>query len=606
MSVTTLPASTGTSLAPHVEVGGSTISAAYTDALVELRVLVGVGTVGRCTLRFTAPGLELATRSPFAMDAAVTVKARSGEQGSTLETVFAGVVTSVGVDLRAGRTPELVVVAQDKAWNLTHTTETATITRKTYADVLTDLVRPGLSVQAQGLPTTQHPYLLRSGTALSFIDEIARRTGASWVVHDGTLHVWVGAATFAPAVTLAAGTGLEEFSVRVTDDAPSEVTVRGWDSRRQELIEATHTVPTTLPGSLTTLTGTLRTSTRTHLSANAGPVDAAEAATLAQGLAAARGRVLARGRGPVRPELRPGGTLTVQGMGPANATYPVQEVEHVYTRSGFHTRFVGGDRAAVAAPLTVGAGAPAPASPGFRHDGLVIGTVERLSISPGDRDTTAPEGNEQVMALVSLPGVDGALVSDWARIATVGGGPDSGIEFLPEIGDEVVVGFEGGDARRPVVLGGLHGAQAAIPAQVTEREQVVRRRIVSRRGHVIEIGDGSSDADEFIRLHLKGEQVSLRLGKDRADLTMPSGKPLKIKVGDTFLEMDGNGAVKIEGTTVSIKGTQKVTVEGNEIVLKGTQKVSASAMQVELKAQATATVEGTAQTVVKGGMVQIN
>jgi uncharacterized protein involved in type VI secretion and phage assembly len=210
------------------------------------------------------------------------------------------------------------------------------------------------------------------------------------------------------------------------------------------------------------------------------------------------------------------------------------------------------------------------------------------------------------MALLSLPGVDGALVTDWARLATVGAGPSSGIEFLPEIGDEVVVGFEGGDVRRPVVLGGLHGTKAAIPSAVTRDRKVDRRRIVSRRGHVIEMGDGTAEAEEFIRLHLKGEQVSLRLGKDRADLTMPSGKPLKIKVGDTFLEMDGNGAVKIEGTTITIKAQQKVTVEGNEVVLKGTQKVSASAIEAELKGQAKATVEGAAQTVIKGGMVQIN
>lgn len=605
MSTTTLPASTGTSLAPHVTVGGAVLPAAYTDALVELRVLVGVGTVGRCTLRFTAPGFALATRSPFAIAADVAVSARGVEQGATLQKVFTGVVTAVGVEQRAGRAPELVVVCQDKAWGLAHTTETATLAQKTYTDVLTALVRSGgLTLDAVGLPTTQHAYLLRSGTALAFVDEIARRTGASWVVHEDTFHVWVGTPTFAPAVTLESGAGLEEFSVRVTDDAPSEVTVRGWDARQQEPIQATHTVPTTLPGSLATLTGTLPTSTRTHLSANAGPVDASEAATLAQGLAAARGRVLARGRGPVRPDLRPGGALTVQGMGPGNATYPVQEVEHVYTRAGFHTRFVAGDRDPRAASLS--AATTPVASPGFRRDGLVVGTVERLSISPGDRGGNAPSAGSQVAALVSLPGVDGALVSDWARLATVGGGRDSGIEFLPEIGDEVVVGFEGGDARRPVVLGGLHGAKSTIPTGVVEGDKVARRRIVSRRGHVIEIGDGTSDADEFIRLHLKGEQVSLRLGKDRADLTMPSGKPLKVKVGDTFLEMDGNGAVKVEGTTVTLKGTQKVTVEGAEIVLKGTQKVSVSAVQVDVKAQATATVEGATQTAIKGGMVQIN
>lgn len=605
MSVTTLPASTGTSLAPHLTADGAPVPAKYTDALVELRVLVGIGTVGRCTLRFAAPGFELATRSPFGIGKTVTVKARGTERGATLETIFAGTVTSVGLDQRAGGTPELVVVVQDRSWDLTHAAETEALTDQSYDAALEKVIRAPLTLRTYDLPRARHAYLLRSGTALSFLDEIARRAGASWVVHDSTIHVWTGDATVAPAVTLAARTALHEFSLRVTDDVPSTVTVRGWDSRKQEAVEGTATVPTTLPGSLDTLTGRIPTSQRARLVADVGPVDAAEARTLAHAVATSRGRVLARGKGPVRPDLRPGGTVTVQEMGPANATYPVREVEHLYTRSGFHTRFVAGDRDPSPIPSPAAGAGALGVSPGFRHEGLVVGTIARLSLG-NNRPEGVPDPAEQVMALVTLPGVDGRLSTDWARIATVGGGASSGVQFLPEVGDEVVVGFEGGDARRPVVLGGLHGPQARVPAGLTKNSDVVRRRLVSRRGHAVEIGDGTSEKDEFIRLHLEDEKVSLRLGKDRADLTMPSGKPLRIKVGDTFLDMDGNGAVKIEGTTISLKATQKVTLEGGEIVLKGTQKVSASAAQVEVKGQAQATVDGGGQTVIKGGMVQIN
>ena len=81
MSVTA-PDSTGTSLAPHVEVEGSPVPTAVTDALVELRVLLGVGTVGRCTVRLAAPGFALATSSPFAIGRRVTVSARGLEHGA--------------------------------------------------------------------------------------------------------------------------------------------------------------------------------------------------------------------------------------------------------------------------------------------------------------------------------------------------------------------------------------------------------------------------------------------------------------------------------------------------------------------------------------------
>ncbi|HEX7432604.1 MAG TPA: phage baseplate assembly protein V, partial [Anaerolineaceae bacterium] len=43
----------------------------------------------------------------------------------------------------------------------------------------------------------------------------------------------------------------------------------------------------------------------------------------------------------------------------------------------------------------------------------------------------------------------------WARIATMMAGNQSGTWFIPDKGDEVLVAFEGGDPRRPYVIGAL-------------------------------------------------------------------------------------------------------------------------------------------------------
>ncbi len=50
----------------------------------------------------------------------------------------------------------------------------------------------------------------------------------------------------------------------------------------------------------------------------------------------------------------------------------------------------------------------------------------------------------------------------WARMVTPNAGPDRGFMFMPEIGDEVAVGFEDGDTERPVIMGSLwNGVQQA-------------------------------------------------------------------------------------------------------------------------------------------------
>jgi phage baseplate assembly protein gpV len=61
----------------------------------------------------------------------------------------------------------------------------------------------------------------------------------------------------------------------------------------------------------------------------------------------------------------------------------------------------------------------------------------------------------------------------WARVATLSAGPGRGTWFVPEVGDEVLVAFEGGDPQRPYVLGSLWNA-AARPPETEPAKKVVR------------------------------------------------------------------------------------------------------------------------------------
>ncbi len=56
-------------------------------------------------------------------------------------------------------------------------------------------------------------------------------------------------------------------------------------------------------------------------------------------------------------------------------------------------------------------------------------------------------------------------VEAWARVSLPLGGNRTGLWALPEIGDEVVVGFEHGDVRAPVVIGSLWNGEAPPPCE---------------------------------------------------------------------------------------------------------------------------------------------
>src|ERR1017187_1306290 len=78
----------------------------------------------------------------------------------------------------------------------------------------------------------------------------------------------------------------------------------------------------------------------------------------------------------------------------------------------------------------------------------------------------------------------------WARMASPHAGADRGFLFLPEKGDEVLVGFEHGDPERPYIVGSLwNGVDQAPRAQFwggdIETNDV--KRIVTKSGHRIQL-----------------------------------------------------------------------------------------------------------------------
>jgi uncharacterized protein involved in type VI secretion and phage assembly len=195
----------------------------------------------------------------------------------------------------------------------------------------------------------------------------------------------------------------------------------------------------------------------------------------------------------------------------------------------------------------------APESEPAISSNLVIGIVT---------DNQDPENLGRVK--VKYPWLSADHSSDWARVIAVGGGKERGVQFLPEINDEVLVGFEQGDINSPYVLGGLWNGQDApvAPASAIVKGGQVQRRIIrSRSGHEIVLDDSNSDASIIIT-DKAGNQITLD-SQGRA-ITITSTGDLKLKAsGNMALEAQGrvslkaSGGVEIDGQggTVDVKGS---------------------------------------------------
>jgi phage baseplate assembly protein gpV len=115
------------------------------------------------------------------------------------------------------------------------------------------------------------------------------------------------------------------------------------------------------------------------------------------------------------------------------------------------------------------------------------------------------------------------------RMMMPNAGKHRGMYWMPEVGDEVVVAFEGGDSNSPVILGALFNSVSPTPDQAQPSDDNNVRTIVSRSGHEITLDDSPSAG-----------KVKVKTAGGRS-LTMDDTAPGKITLetpGGISMEMD--------------------------------------------------------------------
>jgi len=577
-------------IAPVIKVNGRSLSELALMQLDDLRISRVLRLPARASLRFSDIGYAIAAGQIFEIGTALELSSPDGT------VIFDGEVTGVDMNLDRGQ-PEFTVVADDSAYKLTLGTKVRTFTKVSYAEVIGQIAgEHGLQKRVTGLTSPRQDYLMQADSDFGFLNEIADRSGSDWWVDGRTLVVQPFGAAPSP-ITLTVETDLNTFSVRASALHPGTATIKGWWPKTKQSVSADGA--SSRNGANANLVqpfltaSNLRSASRTISTADM-PGDQQEANDLADRLMErwTAGAVTAKGSCHANAKITPGGSVSIEGAGPASGTYQVSEVEHSYNRRGFETRFTAGDRRP--SGLVDMLSGQQPSS--FRREGLVTGIVTTVGNSQGSAGDIK----------VKYTSLGGDVESNWARIVTLGAGAKRGMTFLPEVNDEVIVGFEGGDARRPVILGGLYNGKD-IPVEFgVQNGNVSKRRITSRLGHFVEFADGTDPANQHIQLNLEGGKHQVRLGKDQLDALVPAGTPITVKSGDASIEIGKDGSITLAGQKITLKSKTDVEISGMNITAKATVKAAISGTTTEVKASATGEISAGGPLTIKGAMVAVN
>jgi uncharacterized protein involved in type VI secretion and phage assembly len=173
----------------------------------------------------------------------------------------------------------------------------------------------------------------------------------------------------------------------------------------------------------------------------------------------------------------------------------------------------------------------------------------------------------------------------------------------------VLVGFENGDINRPYVLGGLYNGvdeptEPDRPKPLIDGGKVAYRSFTSRLGHQLVFGDGGGD--QFVLIQTARGEATILADKDKIEVEGVD-IPITLKNGKGSIEISKAGDITITGEAVTIKATKDVKVEGMNVNTKAQVGVKVEAgTTLDLKGTASAKLEASGPTTVKGAMVAIN
>lgn len=523
-----------------------------------------------------------------------------------------------------------VVRGYDVTHRLQRARRTRTFLNMTDSDIAARLAREaGLTETRIDPSTTTHPHLGQCDqTDWDFLGQRAAEIGYELSASDGVFHFRRASSVSAaegPPVDLRFDVDLWTFRPRVTaGNLTPEVEVRVWDPLQAKVIAhsaATGAGAATLSGQQpatlgrTFAGGGLPAAPPPPPPAAVGDLGPAPGVTshvvhdrpLAVGAAiSAAGEQVAGalaehvastfaeadGEAAGSPSIQAGTVVSVSGVpAPFGGSWLVTSAQHVFdlAEGGYLTRFVASgrqERSLLGLTSGSGTGRSAPA----RLPGVCCGVVT---------NNNDPEKLARVK--VALPWLSPDYETDWACVVQFGAGRASGGMYLPEVGDEVLVGFEFADPRRPYVLGGIvnnHstfdlGGDAIKATGMTG--QVVRRGFVSGAGNRLVFhdelppgGNGPPTASDMV-LGTGDGSLALAIDQTAGTITLtckpaapnsksPSGA-LTIECGDAgvinivagqggSVTVDGGSALSLKAqTSVSIESSGEVAIKGSRITL---------------------------------------
>ena len=556
-----------------LKIGGANVSQAFMDAVDEIVVDDSLHMPGMVTIVVRDPeGTYVDDTGLLDLGKEVQVDIKSVDRAGTERTgtLIKAEITSLEPYFSSKGDSTLMIRAYHKSHRLHRGKKTRTFLQTKDSDMASTVAgEAGLGASTDPTSVTYSYVLQHNQTNMEFLLERAARIGYQVYAADVTLYFKKGSANLGTGPTLTLCKELTSFQPRFSAlGQTDQMIVDGWDSKAKTLLTATQSPNAALnQGGMTQTGGAAAQSKFSAASAvltDRVLADSSDATAVATGLADDIAREYMQAEGVCRghPGIKPGYKITIQGVGTRfSGSYLVTATTHTFNKTGYETRFTVSGRTAPTLSSLLGSGNGHSAERSVVH-GVVVGMVTNLQ---------DPEDLGRVkVKYPGLPKNNGSEIeSDWMRIASPMAGAQRGIQYLPEVNDEVLIAFEYGEVHRPFIVGVLWSSVDKPPlgksVAVGSDGKVIQRVTKTRAGHTILLGD--KQGEEFVEVKTKSGHF-LRLD----DKSGSEKVTLKDKTGNNSIEIDSTS------NAMTLKANGDITIEAKgKLILKSTMDTQLTA-----------------------------
>ena len=494
--------------------------------------------------------------------------------------IFKGIIIKISVKVRSGGSSVLVLECRDETVKMTVGRKNKYFLQVKDSDIISQITGTySFSTTVEATKVMHKEVIQYDCTDWDFVVARAEANGKFCFPDDGQLNVKAPLLSGPTALSLLYGATILEFDAEI--DARHQlknVTSKSWNYTDQKILETEGADPgVAFNGNLTSPDLAKVIGLDKFYLDHGGKVEETElqawgdALLLKRQLAKVRGRVKCKGVHTVKPGM----IIELGGLGDRfNGKAYVSAVQHFIAAGDWQLNIQFGLDPEWFTETTDMNDKPSAGLLAAVH-GLQIGVVTQLA--------SDPDGESRIK--VRMPIISSSEDGIWARRSTLDAGKERGSFFLPEIGDEVIVGFINDDPRDAIVLGMLHSSGLAAP--LTASDSNPQKGFVTR---------------SKMKMIFDDEKKSFTL-------ETPAGKKIivdedagVIKLMDenqNSLVMDSSGILIKSNGKIEIKATQDLTMEGLNIAAKAQAKFSA-------EANAAAEVKASGALTLKGATVMIN